>query len=194
MLALAAGLARRLRAAAGTAARPSLPLPFLVWAALRFDVRVVAWELAGFSLLTTALTVRGYGPFAVSTPPAPSRPAQVGALSQGYLLCAALMSLPLAIAVVQRRDLLRRVSGSELLFRRNFTESLVGMLLMRREGGRLEIFDLNDTAARRPRRGPAAAARAARSTRSSRPRSRSTTTSAPHARRHSSTAGGRRSA
>ena len=57
------------------------------------------------------------------------------------------MSLPLALAVLQRRDLLRRVSGSELLFRRNFTESLVGMLLLRSEGGRLEIFDLNDTAA-----------------------------------------------
>ena len=125
----------------------SLPLPFLVWAALRFDVRVVAWELAGFSFLTTALTIRGYGPFAVSYDSGSIQAGQVGALSQGYLLCAALMSLPLAIAIVQRRDLLRRVSGSELLFRRNFTESLVGMLLMRSEGGRLEIFDLNDTAA-----------------------------------------------
>ncbi len=123
-----------------------IPLPLLVWAALRFDLRVVAWELAAFSVLTTALTARVYGPFGVSFDRREIDADQVGALTQGYLLCAALMTLPLAIAVLQRRDLLRRVSGSELMFRRNFTESLVGMLLMRREGGRLEIFDLNDTA------------------------------------------------
>jgi PAS domain S-box-containing protein len=124
-----------------------MPLPFLVWAALRLGLRVVAWELAAFSLATTLLTTRGAGPFGVSYAAGGLGRGEVGALTQGYLLCAALMSLPLAIAVAQRRDLLRRVSGSELLFRRNFTESLVGMLLMRREGGRLEIFDLNDTAA-----------------------------------------------
>ena len=123
-----------------------LPLPVLVWAALRLDLRVVAWELAGFSLVTTLMTTQGYGPFGVSYAARQLDAGDVGALTQGYLLCAALMSLPLAIAVAQRRDLLRRVSGSELLFRRNFTESLVGMLLMRREGDRLEIFDLNDTA------------------------------------------------
>ena len=36
---------------------PSLtfaPLPLLVWAALRFDLRMVAWELAGFGVLRDA--------------------------------------------------------------------------------------------------------------------------------------------
>jgi PAS domain S-box-containing protein len=124
-----------------------MPLPFLVWAALRFDVRIVAWELAGFSVLTTLLTARGYGPFGDSLAEGRIDAAAAGALTQGYLLCAALMSLPLAIAVDQRHNLLERVSGSERLFRRNFTESLVGMLLMRCEGVRLQIIDLNDTAA-----------------------------------------------
>ena len=49
-----------------------------------------------------------------------------GALAQGYLLVTALLPLPLGIVVQQRR---RPSTGhrSELLFRRNFTESLVGM-------------------------------------------------------------------
>ncbi|GAB3763845.1 hypothetical protein FB382_001086 [Nocardioides ginsengisegetis] len=124
-----------------------IPLPFLVWAALRFDVRHVAWELAGFSALTTFLTARDFGPFGGSYADGRITVAAAGALTQGYLLCAALMSLPLAIAVAQRRKLLDQVSASELVFRRNFTESLVGMLLMRGHGTRLEIIDHNDTAA-----------------------------------------------
>lgn len=122
-------------------------LPFLVWAALRFDVRTVTWELAGFSVLTTFLTARGYGPFGNAFTSGRIDAAASGALTQGYLLSAALMSLPLAIAVAGRHRLLERVSGSELLFRRNFTQSLVGMLMMRADGHRLEIFDVNDTAA-----------------------------------------------
>jgi PAS domain S-box-containing protein len=124
-----------------------VPLPFLVWAALRFDVRTVSWQLAAFSVLTTILTARGYGPFGDSFASNHIDAEAAGALTQGYLLCSALMSLPLAIAVEQRRNLLRRISASERLFRRNFTESLVGMLLMRREGTRLVIFDHNETAA-----------------------------------------------
>jgi len=39
-----------------------VPLPFLVWAALRFSVRTVTWQLAAFSVLTTFQTANGYGP------------------------------------------------------------------------------------------------------------------------------------
>ncbi|MCW2791409.1 MAG: sensor signal transduction histidine kinase [Nocardioides sp.] len=124
-----------------------LPLPFLVWAALRFDSRIVAWELAGFSVLTTLMTARGFGPFGDALADGGIDAAVTGTLTQGYLLSAALMSLPLAVAVEQRRRLLAQVTGSERLFRRNFTESLVGMLLMRADGVRLQIVDLNDTAA-----------------------------------------------
>lgn len=123
-----------------------VPLPFLVWAALRFDVRTVSWQLAAFSVLTTFQTAHGYGPIGGSYEDGRVGAVAAGALTQGYLLCAALMSLPLAIAVEQRRNLLTRISASERLFRRNFTESLVGMLLMRGEGTRLAIFDYNDTA------------------------------------------------
>ena len=54
----------------------------------------------------------------------------------------------LTIAVEQRRQLLAQVTAREQLFRRNFTESLVGMLLLRRRGDRLEIVDSNDAALR----------------------------------------------
>ena len=125
-----------------------LPLPFMVWAALRFDIRVVAWQLAGFSIFTTYVTALDYGPLGSSFNAGLLGPGSAAALTQGYLLCAAVMTLPLAIAVEQRRVLLSRVTDSELLFRRNFTESLVGMLLLRCEGLSLRIVDLNDTAVR----------------------------------------------
>ncbi|MGZ6751938.1 MAG: ATP-binding protein [Nocardioides sp.] len=124
-----------------------VPLPFLVWCALRFDVRTVTWELAGFSAVTTFLTARGYGPFGAAHAAGRVDAVGAGALTQGYLLCAALMSLPLAIAVEQRSHLLARMSASERVFRRNFTESVVGMLLLRGEGTSLVLTDANDTAA-----------------------------------------------
>jgi PAS domain S-box-containing protein len=125
-----------------------LPLPVLVWAALRFDVRTVVWQLAGLSVVTTYLTAHGYGPFGTNLTIGRIDAMAAGMLTQGYLLCAGLMSLPLAIAAEQRGRLIDRIRASERLFRRNFTESLVGMLLLRREGAHLEIVDLNDTAAR----------------------------------------------
>jgi PAS domain S-box-containing protein len=124
------------------------PLPLLVWAALRFDVRVVAWELLVTSVLCTALTARGFGPFAAAIDHGGTSPAAAAAMVQVWIFSAALMWLPLTIAVEQRRQLLVQVTAREQLFRRNFTESLVGMLLLRRRGDRLEIVDANDAAMR----------------------------------------------
>ncbi|MDN4162895.1 PAS domain S-box protein [Nocardioides abyssi] len=124
------------------------PLPLLVWGALRFGVRTVAWELCAFALLNTALTDRGHGPFGQAYADGDLGPLQAAALTQGYLVCAVVLTLPLAIAVQQRHALLHRVSADEELFRRNFTESLVGMLLLRAEGDRLVVVELNDRATR----------------------------------------------
>lgn len=124
------------------------PLPLLVWGALRFDVRTVAWELFAFAVLNTALTDRGHGPFGQAYAAGEIGPLQAAALTQGYLVCAVVLTLPLAIAVQQRHALLARVTADEELFRRNFTESLVGMLLLRVDGERLVVVELNDRAAR----------------------------------------------
>jgi signal transduction histidine kinase len=127
-----------------------VPLPFLVWGALRFDVRIAAWELVGFGIAATLLTSRGFGPFGYDFGRGALDAIEVGTLVQAYLLAAALMTLPLAITIDNRRRLLERVTSSELLFRRNFTESLVGMALLNGvDGDRLfEITDLNDAAVR----------------------------------------------
>ena len=122
------------------------PLPLLVWAALRHDVRVVAWQLLGVSVMCTILTAEGLGPFGASVTNGTTSELAAGTMVQIWLLSAALMSLPLTVAVEQRRQLLATVSAREELFRRNFTESLTGMLLLHPRGDRLEIRDANDSA------------------------------------------------
>ncbi|MDN4174439.1 PAS domain S-box protein [Nocardioides sp. SOB77] len=124
------------------------PLPLLVWAALRFSVRMVATELALFALVSTTLTGCGRGPFGQAYAEGDFGPIAAAALTQGYLVCAVVLTLPLAVAIQQRHALLARVSADEELFRRNFTESLVGMLLLGVEGDRLAVVELNDRAVR----------------------------------------------
>lgn len=119
-----------------------LPLPVLLWAALRFDVRTVVWELIGFAVVATITSSLGHGPFGFDFERGELTSVSLGAVVQAYVLIAALMSLPLAIGLEQRRS-------SEQLFRRNFTESVVGMLLMRSSDGQpFVITEINDAAAR----------------------------------------------
>ncbi|MBA2956472.1 PAS domain S-box protein [Nocardioides sp. MAH-18] len=126
-----------------------LPLPLLVWAAIRFGTFVVAVELFVFAVTVTFMSAAGNGPFGFDYERGAVDAFGMGAVVQAYILAAALMSLPLAIGVEQRRRLLDRTTASERLFRHNFTESVVGMLLMRSSGPHLlEITDMNDAAAR----------------------------------------------
>ena len=124
------------------------PVLFLAWAALRFDLRVACAELALVGIFVTAQTVGGIGPFgdAVDTDRVSSLTG--GALTQGYLACAALLVLPLGIAVQRNTILLDRITADGRLFRRNFTESLVGMAFLEPDetGRDLVIVDLNETA------------------------------------------------
>jgi len=117
-----------------------VPLPLLIWGALRFDVRLVAWEVFGFAVAVTFLSSNGYGTFAFDNRRGELSAFGMGAIVQAYIVVAALMSLPLAIGVAQRRS-------TEQLFRRNFTDSVAGMLLMRSGATPLEIVDMNDAAA-----------------------------------------------
>lgn len=126
-----------------------LPLPLLIWAALRFDLMIVIWELAAFAVLTTTTTAQEAGPFGFDYERGALSPFGMGAITQAYVVAAAVMVLPLAIGVEQHRRLLERTAASERLFRRNFTESVVGMLLMRGDAGhRLEITEMNEAAAK----------------------------------------------
>ncbi len=124
------------------------PVLFLAWAALRFDLRVACAELVLVGIFVTAQTVGGIGPFgdAVDTDRVSSLTG--GMLTQGYLACAALLVLPLGIAVQRNTILLDRITADGKLFRRNFTESLVGMAFLEPDetGRDLVIVDLNETA------------------------------------------------
>ncbi len=121
-------------------------LPFLVWAALRLDPRTVALELLGNAVLTILLTSAGRGPYG-DTGPGGSIPVTfASSLVLGYILTVALVALPLTLAITERARVLADLTQREALFRRNFTESMTGMLLLAQRGDRLEVIDANDTA------------------------------------------------
>lgn len=124
-----------------------LPIPVLMWAALRLGTRCVSWQLVTVGLTTTLVAAHGWGPFAVGAGGLAVRPETTGALTQAFLIACALTALPLAVAVDQRRVALARVSASEELFRQSFSESLVGMVLLRHTADGLRIVELNSTAA-----------------------------------------------
>jgi PAS domain S-box-containing protein len=125
-----------------------VPVLFLAWAALRFDLRVACAELMLLGIFVTAQTVGGIGPFGDAVDSDRVSALTGGALTQGYLACAALLILPLGIAVQRNTLLLDRITADGKLFRRNFTESLVGMAFLEPDpsGRDLVVVDVNDTA------------------------------------------------
>jgi len=125
-----------------------VPVLFLAWAALRFDLRVACAELVLLGIFVTAQTVAGIGPFGDAVNSDRVSALTGGALTQGYLACAALLVVPLGIAVQRNTMLMDRITADGKLFRRNFTESLVGMAFLEPDESRrdLVIVDLNETA------------------------------------------------
>jgi PAS domain S-box-containing protein len=124
----------------------AIGMPFLVWAALRLDARTVSLELLANAVVTVLLTAAGRGPYGYAGPDGPFSQQLGATLVLGYILTIALVALPLTLAVTQRARVLDTLAESERLFRRNFTESLTGMLLLAQRGNRLEIIDANNTA------------------------------------------------
>ncbi|GAB3259617.1 PAS domain S-box protein [Nocardioides dilutus] len=135
------------------------PLVALTWGALRLGIRVLSLELASFAIIVSLLTADGRGPFASATSGGSYDVLAAGAAAQLFLLCTAVITLPLAVTALQSQLLLSRVRADEQLFRRNFTESLVGMVFLAVEevpaedpaddgenGLDIRIVDLNDTA------------------------------------------------
>jgi len=118
------------------------PVPIVVWASIAFDLRVVTWQLLGIATMVTLTTSAGRGPFADEV----MRAEHIGSISLGYIACAALITLPLALIVSQREVLLNLAVSDEQLFRRTFTESPLGMVLMREQAGGLEITEVNAAA------------------------------------------------
>lgn len=118
-----------------------LPLLPLVWAALRFELGVAALELGVVSLAATVATSRGRGHFATDL-----AGDELGLLVLGFVAAYALITLPLALTVHHRADLLARVTADEELFRRTFTASPVGMVLLRQVDDGLVVDEVNPSA------------------------------------------------
>ncbi|CAN5585089.1 hypothetical protein BH10ACT10_BH10ACT10_18420 [soil metagenome] len=79
-----------------------LPIPLLVWGAMRLPTRFVTLELLLAGLVTSLLTSLGQGPIAHDYVADGLRPETVSAIMQAYLVCIALVVLPLAMVTRQR--------------------------------------------------------------------------------------------
>lgn len=136
-----------------TAPTGFLILPAAVWGALRLPPRVVSAQVLGVGVLVTLLTALGGGPVAGTELP----PSLQALLVQGHVLTVAVVTLPLAVAATTRRQVFEGLAASERLFREGFSESLVGMLLLRlcagdgtaaHDPGGLDVVEANPVAAR----------------------------------------------
>jgi PAS domain S-box-containing protein len=121
-------------------------LPLLMWAALRFDIWVVAVEQVAFATAVTTCTWIGWGPFNFYSDAAGSLASTQ--LAQLYLICVVLIGLPLAEAMWQRDRAVERLSASERVFRRSFTESRVPIVLVRLAEDQVTFASCNAAAAR----------------------------------------------
>ena len=164
---------------------PAAAAPGLGGAALR-PRAVVAWELAGFSLADDrADAPRATARSASTTTRGAIQAAEARRRScQGYLL---VRGADVAAARDRGRAAPRpAAAGSAAASCSSAATSpsrWSACCCCAATGGRLEIVDLNDTAAQRPRRGPAAAARPRAGRGARRPRSRSDLIQRPDARR-----------
>ncbi|KQU68813.1 ATP-binding protein [Phycicoccus sp. Root101] len=129
----------------------SLPLAFvpfvpLMWGAVRMGQRTVCAQLVTAGILGTVLSSLGGGPFAHMSAGRP--PEVITALVQAFVVSAALLVLPLSVAIRQRQVAMTELERSEALFRHGFNGARVGMLLLRRREGALRVVELNAVALR----------------------------------------------
>lgn len=117
------------------------PLPVLVWAAVRFNTWVVVLEQIAFATAVTLLTQVGLGPFAPLVDASPGLSTQHAQL---YLICLALVGLPVAKVMHQRDEALLKALAGERTFRRNFTESRVPVAIVGEHHGKLRFAECND--------------------------------------------------
>lgn len=88
-----------------------IPLPLLTWAAHRFGLRIVSWQILLCAVAVNLLAELGHGPFAWSQG-AVAEPIVTGSLTQGYLAAMALLCLPIAISIHQSDRLARELRAS----------------------------------------------------------------------------------
>ena len=117
-----------------------LPLPVLLWGAVRFPVRWVSVELMVAAVLSSVLTSLGRGPYAAITD-AGLAPELVGVLLQVALLVYALVSLPLALLVHQQRDALSTAEDSYELVQSVLTGATATAIIGCDRDGTISFFN-----------------------------------------------------
>jgi integral membrane sensor domain MASE1 len=122
-----------------------LPIPGLVWGALRLGLRTVAVQLIVVGVLTVRLTIIGGGPFAAAARRSGIRPETVGTLTQAFLVTAAVTALSLAVAATQRRSALAELRAEGELTAGVLDTAASAIIVVDRRG---VIERLNATAAR----------------------------------------------
>ena len=122
-----------------------LPIPGLVWGALRLGLRTVAVQLIVVGMLTVRLTIIGGGPFAAAARRSGIRPETVGTLTQAFLVTAAVTALSLAVAATQRRSALAELRAEGELTAGVLDTAASAIIVVDRRG---VIERLNATAAR----------------------------------------------
>ncbi len=122
-----------------------LPIPLLVWGALRLGLRTVALQLLVVGVLAVTLTSFGGGPFAAAARVVGILPETVGALTQAFLATAAVTALSLAVASTQRRTALGDLRGEVELSGVVLDTAASAIIVLDRSG---LIARLNATAAR----------------------------------------------
>ena len=124
-----------------------LPIPLLMWGAMRLPMRLVTVELLASGVITSVMTSLGNGPIAHDLLQDGLAPEVVSALMQAYLVCLALVVLPLALSTRQRLVSLEQAVAGEERFRRSFSDSLIGMMLLRATSSGLVVDEVNEVAA-----------------------------------------------
>ncbi|MGO4599938.1 ATP-binding protein [Terrabacter sp. 2RAF25] len=122
-----------------------LPIPVLVWGALRLGQRTVAVQLLVVGVTAVVMTSRGGGPFASAALTGGIRPETVGALTQAFLATAAVTALSLAVATTQRRTALSELRDEVELSGVVLDTAASAIVVVDRDG---TIARLNATAAR----------------------------------------------
>ena len=124
-----------------------LPIPLLMWGAMRLPVRLVTVQLLVAGVVASVMTRLGNGPIAYDFVTDDLPPEIVSAVVQAYLVCLALVVLPLALSTRQRLVSLEQARAGEERFRRSFSDSLIGMLLLRATPAGLQVDEANGVAA-----------------------------------------------
>ncbi|NUQ33010.1 MAG: PAS domain S-box protein, partial [Dermatophilaceae bacterium] len=122
-----------------------LPIPVLVWGALRLGQRTVAVQLLVVGVTAVVMTSLGGGPFASAAVTGGIRPETVGALTQAFLATAAVTALSLAVASSQRRTALAELRDEVELSGVVLDTAASAIVVVDREG---TVVRLNATAAR----------------------------------------------